>query len=95
MFCPCRANHESEPRALLLAHKAGHIYFVRKNASRGGNKATLPESVFEIPAFGGGFFLSGAVGLTASASAPKEEGRPSRWKDGLARSLMHCNRPVQ
>ena len=25
----------------------------------------------------------------------KEEGRPSRWKDGLARSFMHCNRPCQ
>ena len=23
----------------------------------------------------------------------KEEGRPPRWKDGLARSLMHCSRP--
>ena len=23
----------------------------------------------------------------------KEEGRPSRWKDGLTRSFAHCNRP--
>ena len=25
----------------------------------------------------------------------KEEGRPPRWKDGLARSFMHCSRPSQ
>ena len=30
---------------------------VRKNASRGGNKVTLPGDVLEPPAFGGGFFL--------------------------------------
>ena len=25
----------------------------------------------------------------------KEEGRPSRWKDGLTRSFVHCSRPNQ
>lgn len=34
---------------------------VRKNASRGGNKVTLPRSVFGAPAFGGGFFLSRVI----------------------------------
>ena len=29
------------------------------------------------------------------STPPKEEGRPSRWKDGLARSFMHCSRPSQ
>ena len=29
------------------------------------------------------------------STGAKEEGRPSRWKDGLARSFMHCNRPNQ
>ena len=27
--------------------------------------------------------------------ALKEEGRPPRWKDGLARSFLHCSRPSQ
>ena len=29
------------------------------------------------------------------STGAKEEGRPSRWKDGLARSFMHCGRPNQ
>ena len=53
-----RANPQSEPGDLLVLEKRGHIAFVRKNASRGGNKDTLPRSVFRAPAFGGGFFLS-------------------------------------
>ena len=31
----------------------------------------------------------------AGQLAAKEEGRPSRWRDGLARSFMHCSRPNQ
>ena len=33
--------------------------------------------------------------LESCRFALKEEGRPSRWKDGLARSFMHCSRPSQ
>ena len=58
-----------------------HIVFVRKNASRGGNKETLPRSVFETPAFGGGFFLP----------RPPHPGRPPYpvGGDGLDRSFVH------
>ena len=77
---------------------AGHICCVRKNASRGGNKVTLPRSVLKPLPSAGVSFCSCEIGVAGSqrpAGAPKEEGRPSRWKDGLARSFVHCNRPVQ
>ena len=33
--------------------------------------------------------------LQAQDLMPIEEGRPSRWRDGLARSFVHCGRPSQ
>ena len=63
----------------------------------GWKQGNTPEKRFGTPAFGGGFFCSGvrAWGFWDPAVVLKEEGRPSRWKDGLPRSFVHCNRPVQ
>ena len=68
---------------------ARHINYVRKNASWGGNKVTLPRCVFEAPAFGGGFFLSLGSELADGLSprAAKTKGPPSRWKDSLVCSF--------
>ena len=38
-------------------------------------------------------FSAGLAGHLEQRS--NEEGRPSRWKDGLTRSFMHCSRPSQ
>ena len=96
---PRRANHESEPRPLPGTQMASHICSVRKKRLKGWKQGHTPEKRFETPAFGGVFFLPRVQGLGAvhgtPSGAPKEEGRPSRWKDGLARSFVHCNRPVQ
>ncbi len=95
----CRTNHESEPRPLPGTQMANHICSVRKKRLTGWKQGHTPEMRFGTPAFGGGFFYASSAGLGGCSrhlsGAPKEEGRPSRWKDGLARSFVHCNRPVQ
>ena len=76
-----------------IEHLELAMYMCEEKRRRGGNKDTLLRSASEpLPLAGVSFCLWSRVeGVCDSGfgATPKEEGRPSRWKDGLTRSFVH------